>query len=105
MKDATTEGNKATLVVTATPDADEMSSVQEYLQGVMPLLVGAGGNLIKRLKVSDVINGNPSGMVLVMDFDAADTITGSFESEAYSALIPVRDKGFKKMNILVTGGL
>jgi uncharacterized protein (DUF1330 family) len=92
---------KATLVVTATPNPNEMPSVQEYLQGVMPLLMGAGGTLVKRLKVGKVIEGSPSGMVLMMDFDSADPITELFASEAYAALVKVRDKGFAETNILV----
>ena len=91
-----------TLIVTATPNPDEMTSVQNYLQGVMPLLMGAGGKLVKRLKVEKVIRGNPVGMVLVMDFDSADVITAMFESDEYAALIPVRDQGFTEMNILLT---
>jgi uncharacterized protein (DUF1330 family) len=92
---------KATLVVTATPNPNEMPSVQEYLQGVMPLLMGAGGTLVKRLNVGKVIEGSPSGMVLMMDFDSADPITELFASEAYAALVKVRDKGFAETNILV----
>ena len=93
---------QATLVVTATPNTEEMPSVQEYLQGVMPLLAGAGGQLVKRLKVAEVINGSPSGMVLVMDFESPEAITGLFDSDEYAALIPTRDRGFKEMNIVVT---
>ena len=93
---------KATLVVTAVPNPDEMAAVQEYLQGVMPLLTGAGGTLVKRLKVDQTIHGNPTGMTLVMDFDSSDAITGMFESEDYAALVPVRDKGFSEMNIQLT---
>ena len=93
---------KATLVVTATPNPNEMESVQGYLQGVLPILLGAGGKLVKRLKVGEVINGNPSGMVLVMDFDSDEAITALFESDEYAALIPVRDQGFAEMNILLT---
>jgi len=76
--------------------------MQEYLQGVLPLLKGAGGKLVKRLTVGQVIHGNPSGMVLVMDFDSADAITGLFESEDYAALVPARNRGFAEMNILLT---
>ena len=47
----------------------------------------------------EVIHGEPGGMVLVMDFDSADAISGMFESEDYAALIPVRYKGFAAMNI------
>ena len=92
----------ATLVVTGTPNPNEMEAVQGYLQGVLPLLMGAGGKLVKRLKVDEVIQGNPSGMVLVMDFDSDEAITALFESDEYAALIPVRDQGFAEMNILLT---
>ncbi len=91
-----------TLVVTAVPNASEMAAVQEYLQGVMPLLLGAGGSLVKRLKTEKVVHGDPSGMTLVMDFDSADAITEMFDSDDYAALVPVRDRGFKEMNILLT---
>ena len=91
-----------TLIVTAVPNPDEMASVQEYLQGVMPLLTGAGGKLVKRLKVDRLVHGDPSGMVLVMDFDSADAITAMFESDDYAALIPTRDRGFVEMSILLT---
>ena len=93
---------KATLVVTAIPKPNEMESVQVYLQAVMPLFLGAGGKLVKRLKVGNVISGKPSGMVLVMDFDSDETITSLFASDEYAALIPVREKGFAEMNILLT---
>jgi len=91
-----------TLIVTATPNPNEMESVQRYLKGVMPLLMSAGGKLVKRLKVGDVIKGTPSGMVLVMDFDSSEKISAMFESEDYAALIPARDRGFGEMNILLT---
>ena len=92
---------KATLVVTATTNPSEMESVQSYLQG-LPLLMGAGGKLVKRLNVNELIHGNPSGMVLVMDFESDEAITALFKSDEYAALIPVRDQGFAEMNILLT---
>lgn len=93
--------DKATLVVTATPNPAEMQSVQAYLSGVMPLLMGAGGRLVKRQKVGQVVNGRPSGMVLVMDFDDADGVTELFASAAYADLLAARDRGFAEMNILI----
>ena len=97
--------DNSTLVVTAVPNPDEMASVQRYLKGVMPLLLGAGGSLVKRLKVTGVLNGTPSGMVLVMDFPSAEAIEELFASADYQALIETRDRGFAQMNILVTQGL
>ena len=102
MSDQTKTDQKTTLVVTAVPNPNELPSVQEYLHGVLPLLMGAGGKPVKRLKVADVINGKPSGMVLVMDFDSGEAISGMFESEDYAALVPVRDRGFSEMNIVLT---
>jgi uncharacterized protein (DUF1330 family) len=96
---------KATLVVTAVPNPTEMAAVQEYLHGVMPLLIGAGGALVRRLKTETVVNGRPAGMVLVMDFDSADSVAAMFESDEYNALVPARDRGFSEMNILITHGM
>jgi uncharacterized protein (DUF1330 family) len=93
---------KATLVVTAVPNPDEMAAVQEYLHGVLPLLTGAGGAVVKRLKTEKIIIGKPAGMTLVMDFDSGSAITDLFESDDYAALVPVRDRGFSEMNILLT---
>ena len=93
---------KATLIVTATPNPNEMESVQGYLKGVLPLFVSAGGKLVKRLKVDELIHWKSSGMVLVMDFDSDETITALFDSDEYKALILLRDQGFSEMNILLT---
>jgi len=40
-------------------------------------------------------------MVLVMDFESADAAASIFESDDYRALVPVRDRGFEEMNILI----
>lgn len=93
--------DKATLVVTAVPNPNEMESVQAYLHGVLPLLMGAGGTLVRRLKTNKVVNGRPTGMVLVMDFESADAVAAMFESDEYRALVPARDQGFTEMNILI----
>jgi len=76
--------------------------VQEYLHGVLPLLTGAGGTLVRRLKSNKVVDGRPAGMVLVMDFESADAVSAMFESDEYRALVPVRDRGFAEMNMLIT---
>jgi len=96
---------KATLVVTAVPNPKEQEAMQKYLKGVMPLLMGAGGELVKRLKVQETIKGDPSGMVLVMNFESAEKIRGVFKSDEYAALVPARDKAFPGMNILVAGDM
>ncbi len=93
----------ATLLVTATPAEGQGEAMGRYLQGVMPLLMGAGGQLVKRVRVANTISGDrATGMALVMDFDSVDTITDLFSGDAYQALIADRDLGFSDIEILAT---
>jgi uncharacterized protein (DUF1330 family) len=95
--------NQTTLVVTAVPNPSEQESMQTYLTGAMPLLMEAGGQLIKRLKVQSAITGKPPYvMVLVMDFPDREKLESMFASEAYAALLPARDKGFASVDICLT---
>ena len=78
-----------TLLVTATPAEGHGEAMGRYLQGVQPLLAGAGGAPVKRVRVTDTVTGTAgTGMALVMDFDDAETIQGVFASDACQALIP-----------------
>ncbi len=95
-----------TLVVTAMPNPEYSGEMQAYLKGVMPLLVGAGGTLVKRLKVQCSLTGKASfGMALIMDFPDRAKIESVFSSDSYTALIPDRDKGFSSINIALAGAL
>jgi uncharacterized protein (DUF1330 family) len=91
-----------TLLVTVTPAEGEGEAAGRYLQGVGPLLAGAGGKPGKRLRVTDTITGTAgTAMALVMEFDNAEAITDVFASDAYQALIPDRDKAFSSVEILI----
>ena len=81
----------------------DSEAVQSYLKGVMPFLMGAGGTLVKRLKVDQVVNGCPSGMVLVMDFPSERDVEDLLASDAYQASVETRDKGFSEMSVLIAG--
>lgn len=92
-----------TLVVTASPNPNAPEAMQGYLQGVLPLLMGSGGKIVKRLKVTDDLGSTPGpGMVLVMDFDSKDAAQALFASAEYRALLPMRDAGFTSMTINLT---
>jgi uncharacterized protein (DUF1330 family) len=98
--------DKTTLVVTAMPNPSEQESMQAYLKGVLPLLLGAGGQLVKRVKISGALTGKPPhGVVLVMDFPDGEQLERMFASEAYAALVPSRDKGFASMDICFAADL
>lgn len=91
---------KTTLVVTAMPNPAEMEAMQAYLKGAGPLLMAAGGELIKRVKVQSAITGKPPhGVVLLMDFPDRTRVEAMFASEEYKALLPNRNKGFASIDI------
>ena len=97
---------QTTLVVTAMPNPSEQEAMQTYLKGVLPLLLGAGGQLVKRVKVHGALTGKPPyGMVLLMDFPDREKLEGMFASEAYAALLPSRDEGFSSIDICLASEL
>ena len=91
-----------TLLVTLTPAAGQNEAMGRYLRGVKPLLAAAGGTPVKRLRVTHTITGTAgTAMALVMDFENAEALAGVFDSDAYQALIPDRDKAFSTVEILI----
>ena len=95
-----------TLIVTGTPAVDQDEARGRYLQGVLPILITAGGKPVKRLRVTNTITGeNGTAIALVMDFENAEAITDVFASDDYQALVADRDKAFSKLEILVTEDL
>ncbi len=91
-----------TLLVTLTPVEGEGEAMSRYLQGVGPLLAGAGGTPVKRVRVTETITATAGiGLALVMDFENADAIKSVFDGDAYEALIPDRDKAFSNLEIVI----
>jgi len=72
----------------------------------MPMLLAAGGKVVKRLAISDVVAGRSEPRyVMVMDFEDATSIRGVFQSAEYHAIIPVRDEGLEMIDIYITEDL
>ena len=93
----------ATLVFTATPNPSEAAAMQEYVQRATPILVGAGGKMVSRTMVQEVIAGTPNyKIVLLMTFDSMNSARAVFESAAYQEIIPLRDRGFARIDISLT---
>lgn len=94
--------NMATLIVTATPAEGGDAARARYLQSVLPLLISAGGTPVKRLRVTNTLTGDRgTGIVLIMDFENADSISGVIASDDYLSLIADRDEGFSNIEILI----
>ena len=55
-----------------------------------------------RMEFDKLIHGKTRSVVLVLDFDSANTTTGMFESQGFAAIVPVSDKDSAEMNIRLT---
>lgn len=92
---------KTTIVVTAVFNPEQMQAAQEYMQRAIPMLIDGGGEIIRRVKVTrSVIGENKNSAFLVMDFPSENAVDAIFSSEAYVEIIPLRDRGFKSLDIV-----
>lgn len=90
-----------TLIATAIPNPENMSDMKAYMEQAGPLFAALGASAPKRMKVQEVVAGDPAAIVLVMDFPDRAAVSAMLASDAYQALIPVRSRGFKAMNIWI----
>jgi len=95
-----------TLIVVSTPKDDAGDAIRRYVEQVMPMLLAAGGHVVKRLAIEDVVAGRPEPKyVMVMDFEDASSIRRVFHSDEYHAIVPVRDEGLDAIDIYITEDL
>lgn len=90
-----------TLVVTAIPNPENMAEMKTYMEKAGSLAAPLGGGAPNRMKVTEVVNGDPTAIVLVMDFPSKTALSAYFASDEYQSLIPGRSRGFKSINIWV----
>lgn len=95
--------DKTYLFVTATPVMEHHDALERYVGGVIPMLMKAGGSPPKIIKQDESIVGHTETfMTMIVEFageDSAKAARAIFQSDAYAALVPDRDKAFSKMNI------
>ena len=96
----------ATLVVLAIPNPAARDAEREYLAGVLPMLERAGGRDARRLRVDGILAGNADySRLLVMEFPSAEMLRALFESAEYQALVPLRNRAFVRIDMLVAQAL
>ena len=85
-----------------TPNPDEAEALQEYAAKAPPLLMAAGAKpKVKAKLVEHLVGDTPTGTLFVAEFPSADVVREVFASEAYTALLPVRNKAFKTLNFMI----
>jgi len=97
---------KTTIIITAVFNPDQMLAAQEYMQLAVPMLINGGGEIIRRVKVERVVVGDQSyHACLVMDFPSASAVDAIFNSDEYAEIVPLRETGFKSMNIVIASSM
>ncbi|MEO1054933.1 MAG: nuclear transport factor 2 family protein [Bacteroidota bacterium] len=95
--------SKTYLFVTATPIMEHHDALERYVQGIIPMLMQAGGSVPKIIKQDkSVVGHTDTFMSMIVEFDGKEAKQAAhavFESEAYAKLVPDREKAFSKMNI------
>ena len=88
------------VVATLEPHPDEVAAMETYFGTAMPLLEDAGGKVIEQFDVSHAVVGQKVGtMIMIIEYPNLEAIDAVFDSEAYKAVIPTRDRAFKTYNI------
>lgn len=94
---------KTYLFVTATPILEHHDALERYVGGIIPMFMQAGGSEPKIIKQDhSVVGHTDTFMSMIIEFNEESSSKAAkavFESEAYAALVPDRDKAFSKMNI------
>lgn len=94
--------DKSILISTAIPNQENADASKAYSTSAAELIKKAGGVILGRHPVTKTIVGKSfSGVILLAEFPNEKSIVDLFESAEYKALIPLRDKGFKEINLYI----
>lgn len=93
----------AKLIINFTPAQGQEEAMTRYRQAAGPLFAAIGGKPTEPVRiVEEIAGGQGMAMSLVMDFESAEVLSALFASDAYAAVIPLRDAAFADIQILIT---
>ena len=94
--------DKITFVSIGTVDPDQTDALNIYATNAPPILMEAGAvPRIKAKLVEELVGEGAPQTVFIADFPSADAVHKAFASDDYKALIPARDRAFKKLNFFI----
>jgi uncharacterized protein (DUF1330 family) len=91
-------------VIASVREAHDQEALAEYRRRNSEAVAAHGGRFLVRGGDIDVLEGDWSPLrVVVMEFDDADAARRWYESDAYQAVIPIRQGASETDMILVEG--
>jgi uncharacterized protein (DUF1330 family) len=83
-------------------------ALRQYVAGVVPLIVAAGGEVVSRGTPQETVVGDDRrrpDLIAVMRFPSADTIRGLLESHDYRAHVAFRNDAFEEVRSYIAADL
>ena len=91
------------LHIEATPNPNEFEALQGYLSQAPSVVNHYGGVVVATYDVECALDDKAKPAVfMVVSFPSREAIDSLFTSEAYQAIVPLRDKGFEHIRFYVT---
>ena len=77
-------------------------AVSAYFDTALPLIESASGKVVQRLELGEQLIGTDIGkIVMLVESPDREAISNVFDSDAYRAIIPTRDKAFLQYNVSI----
>lgn len=90
--------NNTLLITLAQPTPDQTETFHDYVGSSTELAIAAGAEVSSRFGVRHLIGDAPATVFGLATFPTAEAITSMFDSPAYQALVPARDKSIDCVN-------
>jgi uncharacterized protein (DUF1330 family) len=87
----------------ANPELAAHIADQKYIEGTSSRVPAAGGRFIVRGGRTFVVNGAPPKRIVVIQWESLEKARAFFESDAYTQLIPIRDKSSNFRAFVIEG--
>lgn len=93
---------KNLMIVTASVDENEKEAYDFYAKNAGPIFKKFGGKTNSKYKISEVLKGKSiTKLILTMEFENTTDIIAALNSDAYSKLLPYREKAFSSLDIFI----
>lgn len=90
------------LLAFVTINEDQPAALASYLAATGPLLEKAGGKIVQRVAIDEVVVGNVlAKTMIVVEYPTRAAVSAVFDSDAYRAIVPLRDKAFRDYHVLI----
>ena len=94
--------SKVLFVSLGTPEPSQVDALQSYATTAPPLLVAAGAQpRFRARRVEQLVGSAAPETLFVAEFPSVEVAKAAFAQPDYQALVPLRDKAFRKLDFFL----